>query len=218
MSCSQCQGIEQIFDSKVAKRELAHYHKKGVSKSTQWLLDSIKRLGKTGLTLMDVGGGVGIIQHELMKAGVAETAVHVDAATSYLQVSQEEAQRLGHAERITYQQGDFVDLAGTLEPADLVTLDRVLCCYHDMPALLNAAASRAQQAIALVFPRDDKLWQRFWPHISNGWLQLTGNPFRLFVHSTTAVDSLLSHQGYQRQMHKQFFFWQSMIYVKSDAA
>ena len=213
MSCNQCQGIEKIFDSGMAKKEFKRYQKKGVTKTTQMMLDWITDLGQSELSLMDVGGGVGIIQHELFQAGVVKTAVHIDAALPYLEISKEEAERLGYADRVTYKHGDFVELAEDLGAADMVTLDRVLCCYHDMPALINAAASQAQQVIGLVFPRD-RWWITWAMHLPNSGLWLSRNPFRFFVHSTTAVDKLLQKHGFQRQMHKEFFFWQSMVYVK----
>lgn len=213
MNCCQCQGIEQVFDSKMAQDDLKKYHQKGPAKTTRFLLDWIKQLGETGLTLLDVGGGVGSIQHELFLAEVLETAVHVDGASSYLQVSREEAQRLGYADRITYQHGNFVDLAAGLETADIVTLDRVLCCYHDMPGLVNAAAGQSEKYIGLVFPQDRLLFK--WAvKLANLIQRLTKNPFRIFIHSTEEVDARLNQLGFQRQAYKSFFVWQSMIYAR----
>ena len=216
MNCCQCQGIEEVFDTKTAKNDLKRYHKKGPAKSTRFLLDWLKQLGETGLTLLDVGGGVGIIQHELLQAGAVETAVHVDAASPYLQVSQKEARRLGHADRVTYQFGNFVDLAPKLETADIVTLDRVLCCYHDMPALVNAAAGHSDKYIGLVFPRDVLVLE--WAvQLVNLIYRLSKNPFRIFIHPTKEIDTRLNHLGFQRIIHKAYFFWQSIMYVKSGS-
>lgn len=216
MDCCQCQGIEQVFDTKTAENDLKQYRKKGPAKSTRFLLDWMEQLGEKGLTLLDVGGGVGIIQHELIQAGVVESAVHVDAAAPYLQTSREEARRLGHAERVAYEFGNFVDLAPELETADIVTLDRVLCCYHDMPGLINAAAEQSNKYIGLVFPRDRRLFK--WAgKLANLFQRLTKNPFRIFIHSTKEVDNRLNQLGFQRTVHKAYFFWQSMVYVKSDA-
>ena len=213
MNCCQCQGIERVFDTSTAIKDLKRYQKKGATKTTQKLLDTIKGLGKTGLTLVDVGGGVGIIQHELLQAGVAQTAVHIDAAKPYLQISQEEAERRGHGDRVTYQYGNFVELAADLEPSDLVTLDRVICCYHDMPGMVSAAAGQAQQYIAFVFPRDT-WWIKVGANLPNIMLGLFSNPFRIFIHSTAAVDQLLQQHGFERQAHTRFLFWQSMLYKK----
>ncbi|UCC73007.1 MAG: methyltransferase domain-containing protein [Gemmatimonadota bacterium] len=80
-----------------------------------------------GATLLDIGGGVGVIQHELLDAG-ARGATGVEAVPRYLAAARGEAERRGHAERVDLVLGDFVELAGAIEPADMVTLDRVICC------------------------------------------------------------------------------------------
>lgn len=199
----------------MARKDLKKYHKKGPHKTTRFLLNWIEQFGENGLTLLDVGGGVGMIQHELLKTGVVETAVHVDGSPAYLQTSREEAQRLGHEDKIKYQHGNFVDLAPGLETADIVTLDRVLCCYHDMPALLNAAAKRSNKYLGLVFPRD-RWWFKSAVQVQNLFLRLTRNPFRLFIHSTEEVENRLHQLGFQRQALESTFIWQSMIYVKAS--
>lgn len=216
MDCCQCQGIEEVFDSKTAEKDLKQYQKKGPVNTTRFLLDWIKQLDNTGLTLLDVGGGVGIIQHELFQAGVVDSAVHVDAAAPYLQTSQQEARRLGHADRVTYQFGNFVELAPKLDTADIVTLDRVLCCYDDMPALVSAAAGRSEKYIGLVFPRD-VLVLKWAIQLVNLIYRLSKNPFRLFIHPTKEIDTRLNQLGFQRIIHKAYFFWQSMVYMKTGA-
>lgn len=216
MSCPQCQGIEQLFDLRMARKELKQYRQKGPAGTTRYLLDWLTQSGKSGLTLLDVGGGVGAIQHELLPAGVVKTAVHLDAASAYLQVSQEEAERLGHADQITYQFGNFVDLADGLDPADLVMLDRVICCYHDMPALVKSAAESSNHLIGLVFPQDRWIF-KWGVRLVDFLLGFSKNPFRLFIHSTQAVDALLQQHGFERRAHKKFLVWQSMMYVKQPA-
>ncbi len=210
MNCCQCQGIEQVFDPEMAANDLKSYRQKGPTKTTGFLLKALQKAGIEGLTLLDIGGGVGIIQHELLPLGVT-TAVHVDASTAYLQTAQIEAKRRGHFERITYQHGDFVDLAADLETADIVTLDRVICCYHDMPSLVNAAAAKANKYIGLVYPRDT-WWLRAASRLPNFGLWLFRNPFRIFVHATHEVEAILNQHGFRRQLHQRTFLWQSMLY------
>src|SRR6266508_4007771 len=118
MDCCQCRGMESQFDRGEAERKLRAYRRGGPVLSTR--------------TLLDIGGGVGAIQHELLKAGAAR-ATDVDASNAYLDAARAEAARQGHADRATFHHGDFVALADAIAPADIVTLDRVICCYHDMP-------------------------------------------------------------------------------------
>ena len=66
MDCCQCQGIEQVFDERQAKKDLKQYRKKGPSSTTRILVEAIKAQGVQDLSLLDIGGGVGAIQHGLL--------------------------------------------------------------------------------------------------------------------------------------------------------
>ena len=128
MTCCQCQGIEQMFDDRMARRQLRHYRRKGPAKATRRLLEAIAAGGIGGRTFIDIGGGVGAIQHDLMGRGAA-SGTSADASPAYLAAARTEAEARGYANRMRYVDGDFVEQAGELEAADIVTLDRVVCCY-----------------------------------------------------------------------------------------
>ena len=107
MNCCQCCGIDKVFSAKVAAKELKAYRKNGPHKATSVLIDALKAEGAEGMTLLDIGGGVGAIQHELLKDGVT-TATNVDASSAYSEAAKQEADRLGLSDRVTYHFGDFV--------------------------------------------------------------------------------------------------------------
>jgi hypothetical protein len=46
---------------------------------------------------------------------------------------------------ITYHHGDFLELAETIPPADIVTLDRVINVYPDWKRLIQVSAARARR-------------------------------------------------------------------------
>lgn len=212
MNCCQCQGIEAVFDPKHAAKELENYRTKGPAKTTRMLIDALKARGIKGMTLLDIGGGVGAIQHGLLRAGVTD-ATDVDASPAYLRAAQEEAERQGFADRVTYHAGDFVDLAREIEPADIVTLDRVICCYHDMEALVGLSSARARRLYGLVFPRDE-WWVRMAGPIANLFFRLRRNPFRVFLHPTEAVEAVLRSNGLERRFCRKTFVWQVMVYQR----
>lgn len=141
MTSCKCQGIEVEFDSREAAKKLAEHQKNGPAGSTRLLIVALKEAGVEGHTLLHIDGGIGVIQVELLKAG-ASSAISVDASTAYIEAAQREARRQGIQERIEFQHGDFVELASGIHPADIVTLDRSLCCYPDMPALVGLSAWR----------------------------------------------------------------------------
>lgn len=210
MSCPHCQGAEKVFDVSTARGDLEDYRQNGPAKTTQLLLDAIRSATKSGLTLIDIGGGVGAIQHELL-GGAVESAVHVDASTAYLGASQEEAGKRGHRERVNYIHGNFVELAPEIDEADIVTLDRVLCCYPDMPALVKASTSHARQVYAIVYPRDT-WWMRLGGKAMNLWFWVRRNPFRFFVHPASAVDNAIRANGLTPRYHQNSGMWQVAVY------
>lgn len=211
--CNQCQGIEDLFNQKVAEDDLRDYHKNGPPKQTRLLLDTLRAAGIEGMTLLDIGGGIGAIQHELMKSGLSATT-DVDASSAYLAAAKAEAARQGYAEQARYYHGNFIDLAPQLEGADIVTLDRVICCFPDMAAMVSLSAARAKRWYALVYPRDT-WWMRIGGRIGNAILALGRNKFRFFVHPAQAVDALARQNGLQPYFQRNVgVFWQVVIYEK----
>jgi len=142
MASCQCDGIEVIFNEKMAKKELKTYRKKGASGLTQALISFFMDQGLEGQSLLDIGGGVGAIQHELAAAGAGQVT-NVDGSSGYLAACREEAGLRNYTDRATYRHGDFVELADEVGQADIVTLDKVLCCYDDVDSLVKTSAAKA---------------------------------------------------------------------------
>lgn len=210
--CPQCEGIELTFDETAADEDLRLYRAEGPDETTGWLLDELLERGVEDLSLLDIGGGVGMIQHELLKAG-ATSAVHVDASSAYIEAAQREAKRRKLGERIKWHHGDFVDLAPDLAPADIVTLDKVICCYDDMPALVKASAKLARRYYGLVYPRDNVFFKAS-AVFMNFWQWVFRNPYRMFVHSSEQVDTLLKKAGLKRTYLKRNWLWQVALYAR----
>lgn len=212
MQCCQCQGIELEFNRKAAAAELRQFRSHGPAKTTRMLIDALKTERIEGLTLLDIGGGVGAIQHELLKAGVSRST-NVEASSAYIDAAKAEAERLGHRDRVSHHHGDFIHLAPEIIPADIVTLDRVVCCYPDMPTLVGLSSARAKKLYGLVFPRDT-WWNHAGLRILNLVRWLRRNPFRVFVHRPEAVDALIRANGLERRFHRQTFIWLVVVYAR----
>jgi ubiquinone/menaquinone biosynthesis C-methylase UbiE len=170
----------------------------------------VKEAGLAGRTLLDIGGGVGAVHLGLLSAG-AGTAVDVDASSAFLRVARAEAGKRGLADRITYRFGNFVEMAAEVAPADIVTLDRVVCCYHDVEALLGLSARRAASTLGMVFPRDTAAG-RFLNRLLNLVYRLKGTPFRTFVHPYSRIEEVLRSAGLQRSSQQRTFFWQIEVF------
>ena len=213
MSCCAAPGCERTFDQKHAAREFRNYQKNGPIPTTKALIHSIKRVGVHDDTLLDIGGGVGAIQVELLKSG-ARSAVSVDASVAFEALARVEAEREGLSDRIRYESGDFVELAARIEPADIVTLDRVVCCYPNMESLIRLSTQRARRVYGLVYPRDRGL-NRMFIRVQNFFRGLFRNPFRSFVHSVETMDSLIAGAGFTLRQRVRTFVWEVSVWEKS---
>jgi len=211
--CHHCQAAEQLFDRRDAARRLARYQRRGAQGTTGLLVAALCAAGVANATLLDIGGGVGVVHHELLRAGAAQ-ATDVDASSAYLAAARGESARLGHAERVTYVHGDFVALAASVAPAEIVTLDRVICCYPAMPALVGAAAAHATRLIGLVYPRD-VWWVRTGVRAVNLGLASQRSAFRLFCHPTAAVDAELRRGGLTLRLQHSSGPWQVVVYERT---
>ncbi len=209
MNCCQCQGIEDLFNDKLVSKELASYRAKGPGKTTCLLTEALKAEGVEGFNLLDIGGGVGAVQHELMEAG-ANQVTDVDASQAYLHAAQEEAVRRGIADQVHFRHGNFVDLANQIPPADIVTLDRVVCCYPDMEHLVSLSAEHAAKLYGLVYPRDTWL-AKLGVWVMNMLFRLQRKPFRTFVHSSKAVDAIVRSHRFQPRFEGGTLFWQVVV-------
>ena len=210
MNCCQCQGLEELFDDKYVSKELADYRKKGPNKTTRILINALSSEGIQGTSLLDIGGGVGAIQHALLQAG-AQMAIDVDASQAYLHAARQESQRRGIADKVSFQHGNFIDLASQIPPADIVTLDRVVCCFPDMENLIGLSAAHARKLYGLVFPRDT-WWVRIGIKVANFFLRLQKNPYRGFVHPVPAMEAIITRKGFTQRFIRRTFVWQVMVF------
>lgn len=210
--CPHCENADRLFDQRKAAADLRAYRRHGAAGTTKQLLDVLKTRGVTGLTLLDIGGGIGEIQHELKAAGVS-AITDVDASGAYLAIARQEAERRGYAADAHYLHGDFVALADRVEPADIVTLDRVICCYPNMETLVSAAAAKAKCFLGLVYPRDG-WWMKLGVGIWNVFPRLHGDAFRSFVYPTAAVEGVIAANGLHKIEQHAGPLWQVAVFSR----
>lgn len=206
-------GCPNTFSTKEAAEDLKRYIKQGPDATTQALIDAIVAEGIDGATLLDIGAGIGAIQLALLQAGLAR-AESVDASAAYVSVAQAEADRSGYGDRTKGRVGDFAELAPEIEPADIVTLDRVVCCDPDLAGLLGRAAEHAQRMIGLVYPRD-AWWNRIAARGLNvvGWF--TRDTTRWYLHPVPEINAILRTTGFERRDVDRSLIWQVALYVRT---
>ena len=210
VSCQQCIGLEKVFGRRAARSDLERYRRKGPSRSTRELIRELVAQGVSGTSHIDIGSGVGAVPLALLAAGAASARL-IDASHAYLAVAEEEAVRQGQRERMSFRFGDFATIAADEPAADVVTLDRVICCYHDATALIDASASRATRLYGLVYPRDT-WFNRLGSRIANAFLALSRNGYRSFIHPQRLVERLVTAHGLELVHHRELGIWQVAVY------
>jgi 2-polyprenyl-3-methyl-5-hydroxy-6-metoxy-1,4-benzoquinol methylase len=198
------------FGEAAAGRSLRSYRRSGPARTTQWLLDGLRGDGVAGLTVLDIGAGVGAVHLELLRAGAA-TALDVDGSPAFVAAARSEATRQGLADRVTHRVGDFVAVASEIAPADLVALDRVVCCYPDMEALVRQSVARARRRYGVVYPRDT-WWIRTGGTVLNAFARIARQRVRAYVHRTADLDAIVREAGFVKRLQRSNLFWQVAVY------
>jgi SAM-dependent methyltransferase len=200
------------FNPKKADRDLRRYRRSGPDPSTRMLLSQLRRWPLQGLHLLDVGGGIGVIAVELAGARLAGVTL-ADASADYLEAARRHFASRDASLPVQFILGDFAATAGGLPDADIVTLDRVVCCYPDVEALLRGAAARARRIVAFTYPRDE-WYVRAGVAVENSWYWLKHDPFRAFVHSPERMASVLESAGFVRAARHAKFQWALDLYCR----
>lgn len=216
MACSCSSRIAstaQHFDDNLMREELATYRSAGPRVTTRGLLDQLGTIEAPIETVLDIGSGIGALAIGLLKTGVRR-ATCVDLSRAALAAGAEEAERQEVATRIDWVEGDFVAIASRVPCADLVVLDRVVCCYPDFAPLLHQASAHSRHVLAMSYPRG-RWWVRLGLWIENGWRRLRGDGFRAFLHSPAAMEELLAHHGFHRARVASTWTWQIAAYIKN---
>ena len=204
--CCRPGDYDRLFDEKNARAKAREYARKGLNDDARRIVDFVRGRLPPGYDVLEVGGGVGATQLELLDAGAGH-AINVELATQYETVAAELIRERGLGERVSRRLGDFVREAGAIPSADVVVMQRVVCCYPDVDALVGAAADHARRLLLLTFPVE-RWWIRVGLAAENALFRLRGSTFRSFVHSTTAVLAVAQRHGMRVAEHHRGLIWQ----------
>lgn len=206
-------AAERQFGPAVAARDLNRYQRKGADATSRLLLAELRSRVRKGASVLDIGGGVGVLAFELLASG-AGSATLVDASPAYLDAAGREAEARKIADRLQRVNGDFALVADGIESADIVTMHRVVCCYPDHVSLLEAATKHARRLFAFSYPRDR--WDvRVWFALENLRRLLFGNPFRTFVHAPGKMEARVIQAGFVRIHRSRTFVWSIDVYART---
>ena len=145
------------------------------------------------------------MQIALLRGGAA-SATNLEISTNYEDEARRLLQESGLTGRVTRRFVDIATAPDDVEPADLVVLHRVVCCYPDYERLLGAAGNHARRLLVLSHPRDNRV-TRLVVRCDNAWQRLQRNDFRSFVHAPEAMVDVLAGQGLTPRYRHRGVFW-----------
>jgi hypothetical protein len=203
--CCTPRGYRWIFSERSAQMEAKRYRRRGLDATSRRIVDYLKKLGVEGRTVLEIGGGIGAIQIELLKAGAAR-ATSIELTPTYEEVANQLLSEAGLSGRVERKVMDFAQAANQVDSADVVVMNRVICCYHDMPRLAGAAADHTRQTLVMTFPRR-ALWMRAGLGVANGLLWLTRRHFHLFVHRPSEIIATSQRNGLRPVLNETGVMW-----------
>jgi magnesium-protoporphyrin O-methyltransferase len=203
--CCSPKGYRWVFSEREARREAKRYRRKGLDATSRRIVDFLKAQGVAGRTVLEVGGGVGAIQIELLKAGAAR-ATSIELTPTYEEVAIELLREAGLEDRVERHVMDFAEAAEAVDAADIVVLNRVICCYHDMPKLAGAAADHAREMLALSFPREGSFTQMGIAFMDLG-LRIFQREFHVFYHSPKKILATCEQHGLKTIVNRPGLAW-----------
>jgi 2-polyprenyl-3-methyl-5-hydroxy-6-metoxy-1,4-benzoquinol methylase len=203
--CCSPKGYRWVFSERAARGEASRYRKKGLDATSRRIVELVKAQGVEGRTVLEVGGGIGAIQMELLKAGAAR-ATSVELTPTYEEVAGELLKESGLADRVERKVMDFAQAAGEVGGADIVILNRVICCYHDMPRLAGAAADHAHQVLVLSYPKRT-WWTVIGLGLANLMLRATRREFHVFLHPPQEIIATSQERGLQPLLNQSGVLW-----------
>jgi hypothetical protein len=204
--CCSPKGYRWIFSEQKAESDAKRYRHKGLDATSRRIVDTIKRQPLQGRTLLEVGGGVGDVQIELLKAGVA-SAVSIELTPTYEVAAWTLLREAGLEDRVERKVMDFAVANGAVRRAEIVILNRVICCYPDMTHLAAAAADHTKELLVMSFPKN-RWWIRLGLDAVNAAMRLTRREFQVFLHSPDRIVATAEQRGLKAAWNEAGFVWQ----------
>jgi magnesium-protoporphyrin O-methyltransferase len=211
--CCNRDAYAETFGDRFARRVARGCRRRGLDRTRRRVVDFLSAHALDELTVLEIGGGIGEMHLELLRRG-AKAATNLEISTGY----EDEAAKLlaasGLADRVTRL---FLDIAiepEVIEPADIVVLHRVVCCYPDYERLLSAAASHARYLLVFSHP-PRTLLTRLSFGLDNLVRRLKRNDFRAFVHPPHAMVAIVESKGMAVAYRHRGLSWTVMGFERS---
>jgi 2-polyprenyl-3-methyl-5-hydroxy-6-metoxy-1,4-benzoquinol methylase len=205
-SCCNARGCDDFFTPRSARRAAKRYREKGVDKTARRMVAFLEQQGIGGATVLEIGGGVGELQIELLKRGAAST-VNLELSPAYDEEATKLLREAGLEERAERRLHDIAADPEGVAPADVVVLHRVVCCYPDYERLLRAASEHARRLLVFSYPPRNGV-SRLLIGAQNLFFRLRGKEFRTFVHPPSRMLAVPEKRGLRAAYAHHSLVWQ----------
>ena len=205
-----------MFGPRFARHLASRYRRRGLDKTAARMVAYLVNRGIDGASVLEIGGGVGAIQLELLGRGASRTT-NLELVDAYDTDATELAETAGMRDRMTRRQVDIAATPDEVEAHDIVVLHRVVCCYPDYERLLTAAADHAKRL--LVFSHPPRNWAtRTFTRLQNVVFRLVGRSFRTFAHPPAALVGVAEGRGMHFEYTHRGPIWQVVGLARAAAA
>jgi magnesium-protoporphyrin O-methyltransferase len=216
VSCCTPTGYRTIFGAKTVERDVRRYRRRGLVGSAGWLLERLAGTGVAGRSVLEVGGGIGGLQAELLRAGAAH-ATNVEIIDTYEDAARTLIAEQGIEDRVDRRIGDFATGADQAPTTDIVIMHRVICCYPDADVLLARACEHSRDRVAITVPRDS-WWNRRGVAAVNAWYRFRRIGFQVYVHPVAGMLELAVARGFAAVEEHSGVFWESIILAREPVS
>jgi protein-L-isoaspartate O-methyltransferase len=206
-SCCCRSGVcEEMFGPRKARATLRRYRKKGLDNLEREMVSIASAEPLAGARVLEIGGGIGTIQAELLAAGAGSGEV-IELVSAYQPYARDLAREKGIEDRSTFRIADVLDPPEAVAPADIVVLNRVVCCSPDGVRLTAAAGKLAGRMLLLIYPRD-RLAVRVGIRATNRLCRLLRRSFRVFLHAPSSLYAAAQAEGLSVAERSRTFAWE----------
>jgi len=222
MNCcgAEEQQAKDKFFSARAKRYSKRFRKKGLSEEQQHLVSGIVEAASREKkfnpgTVLEIGCGIAGLLITLLRQGTVH-ATGIDASQGMIEKAKENAAGSRLSEQMEFFHGDFAAMESSISPAEVVILDRVLCCDSNPEMLIRQSASKATRVYAVSFPRDF-LPVRIFIKAGIAIAKLFPFQFTPYYHEPELLCQWIEEQGFSAHYSRHTFLWQVLVYRRINA-
>ncbi|HET7235439.1 MAG TPA: class I SAM-dependent methyltransferase [Actinomycetota bacterium] len=185
---------------------------------TAGLLEALGQAGLEGRSVLDVGCGVGDLATETIRLG-AEWATGLDVSSENIALARRLAAERGVADRTRFEVGNGV--IADLPAADVVVLNRVVCCYPDADGLVDRSLAATGSVYALTAPVSsgpvgvlNRVQTAVWNVVYAIRKRRYGG-FRTFVHDMARLDERIRAAGFRPvRRERRRLVWDLAVYAR----